>query len=83
MIGVASDLRPGIELARGEVPAPLNRSVVSHLDDPGACRAFGTVKDSALPLDKEEQVLNEILSLRGVSKDAGCYAANESRISLE
>ncbi len=29
MIGVASDLRPRIKLARREVSAPLNRSVVS------------------------------------------------------
>jgi len=80
---VAFGLHWRIELARREVAAPLNGPVVSHLDDPGACGTFGTVKDRALPMDKEEQVLDEIVSLCRVSEYTGCYAANDSRIAWE
>jgi hypothetical protein len=83
MIGVASDLRSRIELARGEVPAPLNRSVVSHLDNQGACRALRTVKDRAFASYEEEQVLDKIVRFGGVSQDTISNTANDSRVSLE
>src|SRR5208283_2741772 len=47
MSRVAIELRSRIEPARREIPAPLNGPVVRHLDDPGTCRAFGTIKDGA------------------------------------
>jgi hypothetical protein len=79
----ASDLHPCIELAAGEVAAPLNRPVVSHLDNPGACRAFRTIKDCALPLDEDEQILDEILRLRGITQNTGCNATDDSLVSLK
>jgi hypothetical protein len=50
--GVVFDLHSRIKLAAGEVAAPVYRPVVSHLDNPGADRAFGTVKDCTLSLDE-------------------------------
>src|SRR5271157_5089488 len=61
MSRVAIELCSRIEPARREVTAPLNGSVVGHLDDPRASRAFGTVKDGALSLNEKKQVLDEIL----------------------
>src|SRR5258708_39510915 len=83
MIGAAFDLRPRIELAAGEVPAPLNRPVVSHLDNPGAGSTLRSVEDAALPLNEDEQVLNEIFRLRGIPQDTDGDATDDSLISFK
>jgi len=83
MIGVAFDLRLRIELAGGEVAAPLNGPVVSHLDNPRAGGTLRAVEDAALPLDEDEQVLDEIVSFRGISEDADSNTASDSYVSLE
>lgn len=66
-----------------KVPAALDGSLVSHVDDPGACRAFCTVEDGALALDEEEEILDEIVGLGCVPEDAVGNAANDPDISLE
>jgi hypothetical protein len=70
-------------MARGEIATPLNRSLIGHVHNPRARRAFRTVEDRALPLNKEKKVLDEIVCLRSVSEDPGRYAAHDTRISLE
>jgi len=37
--------------------------MIGHLNDPGAGRTLGAVKDTALSLDKQEKILNEIFGL--------------------
>src|SRR6267378_2568972 len=70
-------------MARGEIATPLNRSLIGHVHNPRTRRAFRTVEDRALLLDKEKEVLDEIVCLRSVSEDPGRYAAHNSRIALE
>ena len=83
MIGVAFDLHSRIELARGEVASPLNGPVVSHLDNPGAGSTLRSVEDAALPLNEDEQVLNEIFRLRGIPQDTDGDATDDSLVSLK
>jgi hypothetical protein len=37
--------------------------MIGHLNDPGAGRTLGAVKDSAPSLDKQKEILNEIFGL--------------------
>src|SRR6202158_4734903 len=83
MTGVVFDLRPRIELSAGEESAPLNGSVVGHLNDPGAGRALRTVKERAFASNEEEQILDKIVRFGGVSQDTISNAANDSRVPLE
>src|ERR1700730_6565662 len=83
MTGRALNLRARIEMPRGEVSTPLDCSLVGHMNDPGACRAFGTVEDRTLSLDEEKQILGEILGLCRVSEDTSGYAPHDSCITLE
>jgi hypothetical protein len=83
MVGVCSDLSPGIELARGEVSAPLDGPVISHLDDPGTCCTSRAVKDRALALNEKEKVLTKIFRFCWVAEYAGGYAANDRGESLK
>src|SRR6266481_2611155 len=47
MIRRVLDLRVCIELACNHITAPLDGTVVGHLDDPRACGTLGAVKDAA------------------------------------
>jgi hypothetical protein len=57
--------------------------MIGHLNDPGAGRTFGAVKEIALSLDKQEKILHEIFSLGCVAQDARAYASNYSRIPVK
>jgi hypothetical protein len=57
--------------------------VVCHLYNPGAGRTLSAVKDAALPLNEDEQILNEIFCLRGIPQDSGGNAAENSLVSSE
>src|SRR5690242_5269943 len=72
-----------VETTRHEVSAPPDGAVVSHLDDPAAGRALRAVKDCALPLQEEKQVLDQIIGFGVVSKNPGADATNDASIPLE
>src|SRR6267378_1291573 len=69
--GMTSKLHLGIEMAVGEMAAPLDSAVVSHLHDPGAGRALRAVEDAELPLNEDEKVLNEIFRFGVIWKNGG------------
>src|ERR1700676_1673102 len=48
-----------IEMARSQIPAPLYRALIQHLNDPGTCRTLRAIEDAALPGDKQKQVLDK------------------------
>jgi len=57
--------------------------MIGHLNDPGAGRTLGAVKDTALSLDKQEKILNEIFGLGCVVQYPCAYASDDSRIPVE
>src|ERR1700733_5491903 len=59
-----------IELPRAEIPAPLNRPVVRHLDDPGAARALRAIEDHASSLNKNKEVLDQVFRLTSIPQNA-------------
>jgi hypothetical protein len=80
---MASKLHLGIETTMGKMTAPFDGPVVSHLHDPGAGGTFRAVEDGALPLNKNEHVLNEIFRFCGISQDTNGNAADDSLVSLK
>jgi hypothetical protein len=53
------------------------------LNDPGARSALRAVKDAALPLNKDEEILYEIFRFRGIPQDTDGNATDDSLVSLK
>jgi hypothetical protein len=74
---------PRIELAHGQIASALDRSMVRHLDNPGAGGTLRAIEDGAFSLDEEEEVLNEVFGFGSVSKDARGDAASKPGVPLK
>jgi hypothetical protein len=83
LIGIASDLLSGVKLARGEVAAPLDGSLICHLNDPGARRALRAIEDAALSLNENEKILNEIFRFRGIPQNTNGNTSENSLVSFK
>src|SRR5208337_5171044 len=51
----------GIEMARVQIAATVNRTMVGHLHDPRTCRTLGTIKYRALLVNEQKYVLEQIV----------------------
>jgi hypothetical protein len=72
-----------IEMARGKVPAPVEGTVVSNLEDPGTRRAAGNIEQGGFAEDKEKNLLHQIVSFRFVSQDTVSYIADGTRMATK
>ena len=74
------DLR--IEATMGQMTAPFDGPVISHLYDPRAGRTLRAVINAGLSLNENEQVLNEVFCFRGIPQDAARHVTDNSLVSL-
>src|SRR6266446_2584519 len=76
-------IKAGVEVPRLQIAAAINRSLIGHLDNPGAYGTLVGVKDGRFAVDKQKDVLQEIICLRGIAQDAKRNSTYKSRIAAK
>ena len=72
-----------VEVPRLEVPPTIDRALIGHLYNPGSEGALFWIKDGSFSMDKQEQLLEEIIGFGSIAQDAKRNTANQSRIAAE
>jgi hypothetical protein len=72
-----------VEFSGLEIPPPVERSVICHLDNPGPGRALSAVEDPTFLLDIEKQVLDQVFCFGCISQNADGHAPRQTRITFE
>lgn len=67
-----------VKVPRLQFPPAINGTMVGHLDDPGTCGALVRIEGSCFAVEKQEDVLKQVVCFAVIMQDSGGHRKYET-----